>query len=221
MDFDEYSNIYDMEFLGLLMEINKVIGNFSKGDILKIKSWLKVLVIPTKTIELKKRRNMHAIVLLDNMINNKLEAPFTKFAYSQNDLTYIPVEKVKAEISKKFKKKFSSESIELEGRNQKIKMDKENGNISEGQKIFLEEKYLRNNPDINNINLKNQQKQMELDKFKLESIIMGLQDRVNEKDAIIAGQQKEINSIKFKISQLEKKTKIILEHQKRMKLQNK
>ena len=43
-------SIYDIEFIGLMEEINNRIGKFGKGERLKINSWIECLMAPTKNI---------------------------------------------------------------------------------------------------------------------------------------------------------------------------
>lgn len=59
------------------------------------------LCIVTNNKEWKKNRNLHAIVILDNILNNKIEEPYTKFA---NDISVPLLSKtlVKSQISDKF-----------------------------------------------------------------------------------------------------------------------
>ena len=52
---DEHSNLYDIEFLGLLKEINKRIDNFP-NDTLKIQSWIKCFMLPVETLKGKKKQ---------------------------------------------------------------------------------------------------------------------------------------------------------------------
>ena len=84
-------SIYDIEFIGLMEEINKRIGKFGKGDRLKINSWIECLMAPTKNIEWKKNRNLYAIVLIDSLINNKLNEPFNKFPKGNKELPLLSV----------------------------------------------------------------------------------------------------------------------------------
>ena len=53
---DEHSNLYDIEFLGLLKEINKRLDKYSKNDIMKIQSWIKYFMLPVETLKGKKKQ---------------------------------------------------------------------------------------------------------------------------------------------------------------------
>ena len=80
MILKKFKDNYDSEFVNLMLEVERLLENFSKSDKLKINSWAKKLCIPTMNIEFKKNRNLYAIKLLDNVFNGKLEEPFTKFS---------------------------------------------------------------------------------------------------------------------------------------------
>jgi len=79
MILKQFSDNYDAEFVNLMLDIQNLMENFCKSDKLKINSWAKILCIPTMNVEFKKNRNLYAIKLLDNVVNGKLEEPFTKF----------------------------------------------------------------------------------------------------------------------------------------------
>ena len=124
-----FDSKYDNEFIGLLNEIGIRLPNFSKQDRLKIKSWISILTIPCNTNETKKNRNLYGIKLINQMVQGKLEEPFTKYANGPNDLKWLSPIDVKTELCKKFYEEIDFEKIENYGINQ--------------QKNFLE-----NHPDI-------------------------------------------------------------------------
>ena len=126
-----FESKYDNEFIGLLNEIGIRLPNFNKHDNLKIKSWINILTIPCETNETKKNRNLYGIKLINQMINGKLEEPFTKYANGLNDLKWLSPIDVKAELSKKFYEEIDFEKIENYG-------------------IQHQKKFLNNHPDIAN-----------------------------------------------------------------------
>ena len=65
-------------------------------------SWINLLTIPWETNETKKNRNLYGIKLINQMINGKIEEPFTKYANGINDLKWLSLIEVKSELSKKF-----------------------------------------------------------------------------------------------------------------------
>ena len=113
-----FDSKYDNEFIGLLNEIGIRLPNFNKQDKLKIKSWISLLTIPCNTNETKKNRNLYGIKLINQMINGRLEEPFTSYANGPNDLKWLSPIDIKAELSKKFLEEIDFEKIENYGINQ-------------------------------------------------------------------------------------------------------
>ena len=183
-------DLYDIEFIGLLHEIDLRMDNFSHGDQMKIKSWVKNLMFPTNIIKQKKNRNLYAIKLINNMINERIEEPFTKFWKSPHDLIWLSVEIVKSELSKKFYDEIKIEEVENFGYKKNIENANEN-----------------KSPE-------------EIEKFKLNSIINSLIELNNQKDQIIQENENELNELKKNILTLEKKTKIVKGHQINNRIKN-
>ena len=218
---DEHSNLYDIEFLGLLKEINKRLDKYSKNDIMKIQSWIKYFMLPVETLKGKKNRNLYAIKLINNLINGRIEEPFTKFAKSPNDMKWLSFQIIKSELSKKFYDEINCDKVEQEGYEQYKKLNEENKN---NEDIEDSENQLRNNLDHfdvnNNINELDKE-QNELDKFKLGSIIQVLTEKNKVKDEEIEQLPSEIHEMKNTIITLEKKAKIIKGHQLKKQTKNK
>ena len=101
MILKKFQDNYDAEFVKLMLEVQKLIENFSKSDKLKINSWAKKLCVSTMNNEFKKNRNLYAIKLLDNVINGKLEDPFTKFA-KEKEIKLLDAILVKTQLSNTF-----------------------------------------------------------------------------------------------------------------------
>ena len=110
-DVKIFESKYDNEFLGLLNEIGIRLTNFNKHDKLKIKSWINLLTIPCDTNETKRNRNLYAIKLINQMINGKLEEPFTKHANGLSDLKWLSAHNIKAELTKKFYEEIDFETF--------------------------------------------------------------------------------------------------------------
>ena len=213
-------SIYDIEFIGLMEEINNRIGKFGKGERLKINSWIECLMAPTKNIEWKKNRNLYAIVLIDSLINNKLNEPFNKFPKGNKELPLLSVTKVKSELSKKFFKEISSDQAEIVGMKiYKNKLNKENNITNIRSSVENSGNVIKHGTNNNNQNQaeSNKEKGYKLDKFKLESLIQELSQINFEKDEIITKQNEEINLLKQNINELEKKVKIVMTHQAQRK----
>ena len=97
----DYLDKYDKEFVNLMLEINNRIENFSKLNKLKINSWIKSLCLPTNNIPWKKNRNLYTLKLLDNILNSRLENPFTKFADVGENLPMLDPILIKSQLSNK------------------------------------------------------------------------------------------------------------------------
>ena len=107
-----FESKYDNEFIGLLNEIGIRFEKFNKCEVLKIKSWVNVLMMPCKSNIDKKNRNLYAILLINQMVNGKLEEPFIKFANSSNDLKQLSPANIKSILSKKFYEEIDFEKVE-------------------------------------------------------------------------------------------------------------
>lgn len=117
LDTEKYlfDSKYDNEFIGLLNEIAIRLVNFNRQDELKIKSWIKIFMIPCQINEAKKNRNLYAIKLINQMINGRLEEPFVKFAKGLEDMKSISVAEVKPLLTKKFFEQIDFKKIEKFG----------------------------------------------------------------------------------------------------------
>jgi hypothetical protein len=121
----EVSDKYDYEFINLILEIEKRQENLSKGQKIKIQSWVKKFCIPTENLEWKKNRNLHAILLLDMILNNRFEEPYDKFPREDEPLPLLSKYNVKSRLTDKFYK--ISFERKFEGNSE---IDKNSGKIS-------------------------------------------------------------------------------------------
>ena len=103
---------YDKEFVNLMLEIERRTQNYPKQLKLRINSWARVLCLPTNNLPFKKNRNLYAIILLDNIVNNKLEEPFNKVADESKDLPVLNPTLIKSQISQKFLNEITFENSE-------------------------------------------------------------------------------------------------------------
>ena len=97
----EITDEYDKEFIILITEIENRMPTLPRHDQLRIKSWSKKLCQITNNTEWKKNRNLHAICLLDSILNNRFEDPYNKFA-PEGAVPIINKTLVKAKLSQKF-----------------------------------------------------------------------------------------------------------------------
>ena len=103
---------YDKEFVNLMLEIERRTQNYPKQLKLRINSWARVLCLPTNNLPFKKNRNLYSIILLDNIVNNKLEEPFNKMADESKDLPVLNPTLIKSQISQKFLNEITFENSE-------------------------------------------------------------------------------------------------------------
>ena len=210
-------SLYDIEFLGLMNEINSRIDTFPKGERLKINAWIDCLMVPIKNVQWKKNRNLYAIILIDSLINHKLNEPFNKFPKENKELPWLSVTKVKSELTKKFFKEISidkTESMGLKLYNNQLNSNKP---VMSGKQDDDDDNEGNDDDDgDNNVMLgkgSNDVNQMhKLDRFKLESIVHELTEESYKRDEVISKQNEEINQIKQRINELEKKVKIVMTH---------
>ena len=162
-----FQSKYDNEFIGLLNEIGIRLQKFDKCDTLKIKSWINILMMPCKSNVDKKNRNLYAILLINQMVNGKLEEPFLKFANNTSDLKQLSPANIKSELTKKFYEEIDFEKIENFGYAQQKQFIQNHPQIAEqirekeGNKINpvnKTNKKSNNFSDKNNINKSNNKK---------------------------------------------------------------
>lgn len=126
-----FQSKYDNEFIGLLNEIGIRLQKFDKCDTLKIKSWINILMMPCKSNVDKKNRNLYAILLINQMVNGKLEEPFVKFANNTSDLKQLSPANIKSELTKKFYEEIDFEKIENFGYDQQKQFIQNHPQIAE------------------------------------------------------------------------------------------
>jgi hypothetical protein len=162
-----FQSKYDNEFIGLLNEIGIRLQKFDKCDTLKIKSWINILMMPCKSNVDKKNRNLYAILLINQMVNGKLEEPFLKFANNTSDLKQLSPANIKSELTKKFYEEIDFEKIENFGYAQQKQFIQNHPQIAEqirekeGNKINPVNKINKksnNFSDNNNVNKNNNKK---------------------------------------------------------------
>ena len=136
-----FESKYDNEFIGLLNEIGIRLQKFDKCDNLKIKSWINLLMMPCKSNMDKKNRNLYAILLINQMVNGRLEEPFVKFANNAKDLKQLSPANIKAELSRKFYEEIDFEKIENFGYSKQKQFIQNNPTVAEQ----IREKNFENN----------------------------------------------------------------------------
>ena len=153
-----FQSKYDNEFIGLLNEIGIRLQKFDKCDNLKIKSWINLLMMPCKSNMEKKNRNLYAILLINQMVNGRLEEPFIKFANNTSDLKQLSPANIKAELTKKFYEEIDFEKIENFGYNRQKEFIQNNPIIAEQ---IREKNFESNKININKKDIKDNNKEKE------------------------------------------------------------
>ena len=160
-DLDSITDEYDREFISLMITIEKRSEVLNKHDKLRIKSWCKKLCQVTNNIEWKKNRNLHAICILDSILNEHFEEPYNKFP-PEGSVPILNKALVKSKLSKKFfeetMKMQNEEQIDNQNNedNQSYNFNEPNNNFNNIDNIEIHsnisnKKKLRNkNSNINN-----------------------------------------------------------------------
>ena len=138
-DLDSVTDEYDREFISLMITIEKRSEVLNKYDKLRIKNWCKKLCQVTNNIEWKKNRNLHAICILDSILNEHFEEPYNKFPPEGS----VPILN-KALVKSKLSKKFFEETMRMKNEEQI-----ENQNNEENQSYNFNE----SNNNNNNVNM--------------------------------------------------------------------
>ena len=134
--------------------INKNIGidQFSqesdKHTRLRIESWCKKLCQVTNNYEWRKNRNLHAICLLDMILNNRFEEPYNKFP-GDGPVPLLSKPTIKSKLSKKFW--LYSQYLE----NQLLINNEDEFSSSDNYDNNNNINYINNNNNMGNINKKN------------------------------------------------------------------
>ena len=142
-DFESITDEYDKEFISLMVTIERRSESLNKYDKLRIKNWCKKLCQVTNNVEWKKNRNLHAICILDSVLNEHFEEPYNKFPPEGS----VPILN-KALVKSKLSKKFFQEALRIQTEEQD---NNDINNNNNNQKY--ESNKLNQNFNINNNNM--------------------------------------------------------------------
>lgn len=95
------SERYQKEFVYLIQEIEKRKKDFPKIVQIRVNKWIRKFAEVCGNLEWEKNRNLHAIFLLDNILNNSFEEPYDKQPKDEH-LPIISKTLVKSKLSKRF-----------------------------------------------------------------------------------------------------------------------
>ena len=198
-DLDNITDEYDKEFISLMLTIERRSEVLNKYDKLRIKNWCKKLCQVTNNIEWKKNRNLHAICILDSVLNEHFEYPYNKFP-PEGSVPILNKAFVKSQLSKKFfieASKIQNEeqseqnsnndntsninnTIKKNINNQNYNANENNIVINEGNEEIINEQ----KKEIERLNNLLKQKDLEIanlinDKNKMQEYIEDLEQKIN------------------------------------------
>ena len=141
-DFENITDEYDKEFISLMLTIEQKSDILNKYDKLRIKNWCKKLCQVTNNVEWKKNRNLHAICILDSVLNEHFEEPYNKFPPEGS----VPILN-KALVKSKLSKKFFQEALKMqsEGQGNDNNLNNNTNNINNNQNNAQNPNYKVNN----------------------------------------------------------------------------
>ena len=198
-DLDNITDEYDKEFISLMLTIERRSEVLNKYDKLRIKNWCKKLCQVTNNIEWKKNRNLHAICILDSVLNEHFEYPYNKFP-PEGSVPILNKALVKSQLSKKFfieASKIQNEeqseqnsnndntsninnTVKKNISNQNYNVNENNIVINEGNEEIINEQ----KKEIERLNNLLKQKDLEIanlinDKNKMQEYIEDLEQKIN------------------------------------------
>ena len=144
-DLENITDEYDKEFISLMITIEKKSEQLNKYDKLRIKNWCKKLCQVTNNIEWKKNRNLHAICILDSILNEHFEEPYNKFPPEGS----VPILN-KALVKSKLSKKFFEETLNIRRNEEQLEQQQNMENINEHNEEYEEENDNNLNANYNN-----------------------------------------------------------------------
>ena len=135
----------------------------NKANRIRIINWCKKFTQVANNIEWRKNRNLHAIYLLDMLINKRLEEPYSKMP-DDGPLPILSKTVIKSKLSSKFweKTKYIYEPNEKDNNNLQNEKNFKRPNTS----------VRKNNKTSNNLSLDNNNRNHKLNKNKAKTPIM-------------------------------------------------
>ena len=153
----------------------------------------------TNNIEWKKNRNLHTICLMDMILNNRFEEPYSRFA-PESSLPLLSKTLVKSRLSNKFWKctekiyddTNANKNKQIQNEDNTVVNTNTNPNNTNNNKTQITKKQNNNTnePDIPDIQT-------------LKKMIIQLQNEITERDVIIEAKNTEILKLNSRIEELE------------------
>ena len=200
-DLDNITDEYDKEFISLMLTIERRSEVLNKYDKLRIKNWCKKLCQVTNNIEWKKNRNLHAICILDSVLNEHFEYPYNKFP-PEGSVPILNKALVKSQLSKKFF--IEASKIQNEEQNESNNNNDNTSNLNNDIKnVINNQNYNANNENNNNNNVINEGNEEIINEQRKE--IERLNNLLKQKDLEIANLINDKNKMQEYIEDLEQK----------------
>jgi hypothetical protein len=181
--------------------------DMDKHNKIRIQSWCKKFCQIVANVNWKKNRNLHALNLLDMILNEHFEEPYNKFP-PEGPLPYLPIAVIKSRLSPKilnYAKYIFTPPISENRKNENLINTQDNKNIRKGYKNNNSE-MKKSQSVINNLLYKNKMI-LEIGKCNdpdlLKRLIEKLKFKVDETRKIINEQNEEKKILAKKVSQLE------------------
>ena len=196
-DLDNITDEYDREFISLMITIEKKSEILNKYDKLRIKNWCKKLCQVTNNIEWKKNRNLHAICILDSILNEHFEEPYNKFPPEGS----VPILN-KALVKYKLSKKFFEETIKMQNEEQLEQQNNEENNNSNNYANMN----LGNNKKMknqNNINVNEYDNNIDYNSQN-NNLIIKQQKEIERLNQLLKGKEFEIDTLIKEKAQMQK-----------------
>jgi hypothetical protein len=209
MQYNEITDEYDKEFISLMLTIEKRSEILNKYDKLRIKNWCKKLCQVTNNVEWKKNRNLHAICILDSILNEHFEEPYNKFPPEGS----VPILN-KTLVKSKLSMKFFEETLNMQKSGEQIEQE-EMDNLDNNEKINFssnKKKNINDNLYLKNLNNENNQNNKIINEQKKE--INRLNELLGQKDKQINSLLKEKNQMISRIEELEQMLSKFMEIEK-------
>ena len=199
-DLDNITDEYDKEFISLMLTIERRSEVLNKYDKLRIKNWCKKLCQVTNNIEWKKNRNLHAICILDSVLNEHFEYPYNKFP-PEGSVPILNKALVKSQLSKKFF--IEASKIQNEEQNESNNNNDNTSNLNNDIKNVINNQNYNANNENNNNNVINEGNEEIINEQKKE--IERLNNLLKQKDLEIANLINDKNKMQEYIEDLEQK----------------
>ena len=211
-DLDNITDEYDKEFISLMLTIERRSEVLNKYDKLRIKNWCKKLCQVTNNIEWKKNRNLHAICILDSILNEHFEYPYNKFP-PEGSVPILNKALVKSQLSKKFF--IEASKIQNEEQNESSNNNDNTNNINNDIKNVINNQNYNANDEDNNNNVINEGNEEIINEQRKE--IERLNNLLKQKDIEIANLINDKNKMQEYIEDLEQKINGFMELDKDIK----